>query len=62
MLEQFAKQHYLNLETYRKGGQAMRPPVWFVEDGGVLYLRTVKNAGKVNSIRRTGRRCRRMDR
>jgi PPOX class probable F420-dependent enzyme len=51
MLEQFANQQYLNLETYRKDGQAMRTPVWFVEDGGVLYVHTVKNAGKVKRIR-----------
>jgi uncharacterized protein len=55
MLEQFANQQFLNLETYRKDGQAMRTPVWFVEDDGVLYLHTVKNAGKVKRIRRTAR-------
>jgi uncharacterized protein len=55
MLEQFADQQFLNLETYRKDGQAMRTPVWFVEDNGVLYLHTVKNAGKVKRIRRTAR-------
>jgi len=55
MLEQFADQQFLNLETYRKDGQAMRTPVWFVEDDGVLYLHTVKNAGKVKRIRRTAR-------
>ena len=55
MLEQFAAQQYLNLETYRKDGQPMRTPVWFVEDNGVLYLHTVKNTGKVKRIRRTAR-------
>ena len=55
MLEQFANQQYLNLETYRKDGQAIRTPVWFVEDNGALYLHTVKNAGKVKRIRRTAR-------
>jgi uncharacterized protein len=55
MLEQFANQQFLNLETYRKDGQAMRTPLWFVEDAGVLYLHTVKNAGKVKRVRRNAR-------
>jgi len=55
MLEQFANQQYLNLETYRKDGQPVRTPVWFVEDNGALYLHTVKNAGKVKRIRRMAR-------
>ena len=50
-LAQFADQQYLNLETYRKDGRAVRTPVWSAEDEGVLYLRTVKNAGKVKRIR-----------
>jgi uncharacterized protein len=52
-LERFANQQYLNLETYRRDGQPVRTPVWFVEDNGALYLHTVKNAGKVKRIRRT---------
>ncbi|HTP07791.1 MAG TPA: PPOX class F420-dependent oxidoreductase [Anaerolineae bacterium] len=55
MLQQFADQQYLNLETYRQNGQAMRTPVWFVEDNGVLYVHTVKNAGKIKRIRRIAR-------
>jgi len=54
-LEQFANQQVLNLETYRKDGQAMRTPVWFAEDSGVLFLHTVKNSGKVKRICRTAR-------
>jgi uncharacterized protein len=50
-LTQFANQQYLNLETYRKDGQAMRTPVWFVQDGAVLYLHTVAGSGKVKRIR-----------
>jgi PPOX class probable F420-dependent enzyme len=54
-LEQFVQQQYLNLETYRKNGQAMRTPVWFAEDQGVLYVHTVKNSGKVKRIRSSAR-------
>ncbi len=52
MLEQFANEQYLNLETYRKDGQPVRTPVWFAEDHGILYAHTVKNAGKIKRIRR----------
>lgn len=47
----FAKQKYLNLETYRKNGVAMSTPVWFVQDGNILYVRTIANSGKVKRIR-----------
>lgn len=49
--QQFSNQKYLNLETYRKSGQAMPTPVWFVEDGGAYFIRTVQNAGKVKRVR-----------
>jgi hypothetical protein len=29
----------------------VQTPVWFVEDGGVLYVRTIANSGKVKRIR-----------
>ena len=55
MFERFANQQCLSLETYRKDGQPMRTPVWFVEDNGVVYIHTVKNAGKIKRIRHTTR-------
>ena len=50
-LSQFENQSYLNLETFRKSGAGVQTPVWFVEDGGVLYVRTILNSGKVKRIR-----------
>ena len=50
-LSLFRNQNFLNLETYRKSGQAMLTPVWFVEDGGLLYVRTVADSGKVKRVR-----------
>lgn len=50
-LSAFENQKYLNLETYRKSGQAMPTPVWFVQDGDKLYVRTVDNSGKVKRVR-----------
>jgi PPOX class probable F420-dependent enzyme len=50
-LAQFSKQKYVNLETYRKSGLAVRTPLWFVEDQGVLYMRTPAQSAKVKRIR-----------
>lgn len=46
---------YINLETYRKSGKAVPTPVWFVEQDGVLYVRTVANSGKVKRVRNNPR-------
>jgi uncharacterized protein len=49
-LRQFGNQNYLNLETFRKNGQGLKTPVWFVQDGEKFYVRTVSNSGKVKRI------------
>ena len=54
-LEQFAKKQYLNLETFRKNGVSMKTPVWFTQDGEILYVQTVANSGKVKRVRNNGR-------
>jgi PPOX class probable F420-dependent enzyme len=53
-LEQFKRQQYLNLETFRKSGEGMKTPVWFVQDGETLYVSTLANSGKVKRIRNNG--------
>ncbi len=50
-LDQFKNQQYLNLETFKKSGQGVPTPVWFVERDGALFVRTVAGAGKVKRIR-----------
>jgi hypothetical protein len=54
-LEQFSKKKYLNLETFRKSGESMQTPVWFVQAGETIYIQTVANSGKVKRIRNNGR-------
>lgn len=49
-IEQFIDQSYLNLQTYRKNGEPMPTPVWFVQDGEKFYIRTVAGSGKVKRI------------
>ena len=53
-LEQFEKQQYLNIETFRKNGQGVKTPVWFVQDGETLRVWTYAGSGKVKRIRRDG--------
>src|SRR2546422_11510285 len=48
----FAGQKYLNLESFKRDGMPVQPPVWFAEEQGVLYVYTLANAGKVKRIRR----------
>ena len=48
-------QPYLNLETFRKNGTGVKTPVWFVQDGDNLYIRTIAGSGKVKRIRRSGK-------
>jgi len=49
--ENLQSQQFMNLITYRKSGQAVRTPVWFVQDGTKLYVMTGKDAGKIKRIR-----------
>jgi len=51
---QLAAAKYINLETYRKDGTAVRTPLWFAADSETseLYISTPAGAGKVKRIRR----------
>ena len=50
-LEQFQNRDYIRLETFKKNGKAVPTPVWFVVDGGMLYVRSYANSGKVKRMR-----------
>ena len=50
-LARFANQRYVNLESFRKNGQGIRTPLWFVEAQGVLYMRTPAASAKVRRMR-----------
>ena len=50
-LAQFTGKKYLNLESYRKTGAAVRTPLWFAEEQGVLYVYSEAESGKVKRIR-----------
>ena len=53
-LKQFEKQQYLNIESFRKNGQGVKTPVWFVEDEEALHVWTQADSGKARRIRRDG--------
>jgi len=49
---QFEGEKVISLETYRRNGQPVRTPVWFLQEEGVLYVHTDDSTGKVKRIRR----------
>ena len=53
-LKQFEKQQYLNIETFRKNGQGVKTPVWFVQDEETLQIWTQAGSGKAKRIRNNG--------
>lgn len=54
MKEQFEDQQFLNIETFRKNGEGVKTPVWFVEEGDAFYVWTVANSWKAKRIRNNG--------
>ncbi len=54
-LARFRGEKYLNLETFRKTGEGVRTPLWFIERDGVLYVCTPDNAGKLKRLRNNSR-------
>jgi len=50
-LSQFTGKKYISIETYRKTGDPVRTPVWFVEENGELFVRTDSDTGKIKRIR-----------
>jgi PPOX class probable F420-dependent enzyme len=50
-LAELAKHKYIALETYRKSGQPVSTPVWFMIDNGLVYVVTRSTTGKVKRVR-----------
>jgi len=51
----FEGEKVISLETYRRNGQPVRTPVWFLIEDGILYVHTDDSTGKVKRIRRNPR-------
>ncbi len=50
-LKQFKDQEFLSLETFRKSGIGVKTPLWFAQEGEILYLWTNAESGKIKRIR-----------
>jgi PPOX class probable F420-dependent enzyme len=48
----FEGENVISLETYRRNGEPVRTPVWFLKENGILYVHTDDSTGKVKRIRR----------
>ncbi|GAB4559456.1 MAG: PPOX class F420-dependent oxidoreductase [Anaerolineae bacterium] len=54
-LDAFDGHRYLNLETFRRTGEGVKTPVWFVREGDTIYVWTQADSGKAKRIRRDSR-------
>ena len=54
-LAQFVDQKYISLETFRKNGQGVKTPVWFVLHNDAFYVYTEADSWKVKRIRNNPR-------
>jgi PPOX class probable F420-dependent enzyme len=50
-IEELTKHKYINLETYKKSGQPVRTPVWFMVDNDLVYVVTSVDTGKAKRLR-----------
>ena len=50
-LEDIKSEKYISLETYRKNGNPVRTPVWFVVKDDLIYVVTRDQTGKVKRLR-----------
>ena len=48
----FEGENVISLETYRRNGEPVRTPVFFLVEDGVLFVHTGGGSGKVKRIRR----------
>ncbi len=50
-MEMFPNEKYIALETFRKNGNAVKTPVWFVEYDDMIWVVTREFTGKVKRLR-----------
>ena len=54
-LAQFENEKYISLETFKRNGQGVKTPVWFVLHANALYVYTKADSWKVKRIRNNPR-------
>ncbi len=50
-LDEIKSNKYISLETYRKNGQPVQTPVWFVIKENLIYVVTRSKTGKVKRLK-----------
>lgn len=50
-LAMFEGQKYICVETYKKNGQGVKTPVWFVISDGIIYLSTMATSWKAKRLK-----------
>ena len=54
-LAQFGRQKYISLQTFKKNGEGVKTPVWFVLQNDALYVYTEADSWKVKRLRNNSR-------
>ena len=54
-LAQFDGQKYISLETFKKNGESVKTPIWFVMHKNAFYVYTEADSWKVKRIRNNPR-------
>lgn len=54
-LAQFDSAKYISIETFKRNGQGVKTPVWFVRHGDALYFYTEADSWKVKRVRNNPR-------
>ncbi|PYR40301.1 MAG: PPOX class F420-dependent oxidoreductase, partial [Acidobacteria bacterium] len=54
-LAPFVGQKYVSIETFKKNGQGVKTPVWFVLHDNAFYVYTEADSWKVKRIRNNAR-------
>lgn len=49
-LKSLSEKKYINLETYKKNGDGVKTPVWFVSFEDIIYVITRESTGKVKRL------------
>ena len=51
-LNRLSRARFISLETYKRNGEAVRTPVWFVQENGLLYFHSPAKSWKVKRLQR----------
>jgi len=49
-IESLSNLKYINLETFRKNGEGVKTPVWFVTENDKIFVITRESTGKVKRL------------